>query len=93
MIGRLHNALGRLNLNCRESARLISESNDRELSWPDRLGLRLHLCICGACRAYRHSILILREMMRRSGQIPFSDDSEGLPDAARDRILEKLQRP
>lgn len=84
-------SIKRLSPNCREAARLISEATDHELALCDRLGLRVHLYICGACRNYRRSIRILAELMRATAGKPLPPDGECLPDAARTRIRRKLK--
>jgi hypothetical protein len=68
---------------------------DRELPLLDRVGLRLHLFLCGACRRYRRSIDMLRRLMSAAAETspPSGEDgpSDGLPTAAKERILRKLQ--
>jgi hypothetical protein len=36
------------NINCREATHLVLQSQDKPLSWADRLRLRFHLAICMA---------------------------------------------
>ncbi len=90
---RLLKALDRLNPSCREAVHLMSGAIDQELPRLDRLGLQMHLILCRACRAYRRSILILRSLMRTAGENPPPVDGEGLNDAAKERILQKLRSP
>jgi hypothetical protein len=89
------NAVRRLSPNCREAAHLISEAVDRELPLLDRVGLRLHLYLCGACRRYQRSIDMLRRLMNAAAENspPSGGDGrcDGLPSAAKERILRKLQ--
>lgn len=35
---------------CKEATRLMSLKRDRPLTFQERLSLRLHLAMCGACR-------------------------------------------
>ncbi|MBB3232354.1 zf-HC2 domain-containing protein [Halomonas stenophila] len=35
---------------CKEATRLMSLKRDRSLTFQERLSLRLHLAMCGACR-------------------------------------------
>jgi hypothetical protein len=93
MIKRSLDALRRLSPNCRQAADLISEATDRKLSPVDRLGLLLHLLICRACRAYRHSIRLLGDLMRTAAENPPASDGSGLSDAAKNRIAQKLRDP
>jgi hypothetical protein len=37
-------------LSCKETARLLSQGEDRELAFGERLALRVHLAICDGCR-------------------------------------------
>ncbi|KKM20060.1 hypothetical protein LCGC14_1649340 [marine sediment metagenome] len=50
-------------LSCRETTRLISDGLDRRLSFWQRLGLRLHLVMCGACAAYRRQVTALNKLV------------------------------
>lgn len=52
-------------LNCKQTARLISEGLDRKLSLWQRMNLWLHLAMCGACSAYRRQIHLLNRLVRR----------------------------
>jgi predicted anti-sigma-YlaC factor YlaD len=49
---------------CKEAARLVSESLDREPLFHQRLSLRLHLLMCSLCRRFRRQMLFLREAAR-----------------------------
>jgi hypothetical protein len=37
-------------LSCKETTRLLSQGEDRELAFGERLALRVHLAICSGCR-------------------------------------------
>ena len=50
-------------LSCKEITQLISEGLDRRLSFWQRVGLRLHLMMCGACTAYRRQITALNKLV------------------------------
>jgi len=93
MMKRTLNALRLLSPNCREAASLISDATARRLSPFERIGLKLHLVICRACRAYRHSVRVLAELMRATCEDPTALNGEALPEAAKDRILHKIQGP
>ncbi len=47
-------------LNCKESARLMSQGMDRPLSTRERLGLRFHLLMCSGCRNVRQQMSFIR---------------------------------
>ncbi|MCG6658134.1 zf-HC2 domain-containing protein [Halomonas campisalis] len=34
---------------CRRATELMSQRLDRQLTWPERVSLRFHLAMCGAC--------------------------------------------
>jgi predicted anti-sigma-YlaC factor YlaD len=50
---------------CREVTRLVSQGEDRELSFGERVALRAHLAICRGCRNMRDQMLFLRRATRR----------------------------
>ena len=49
---------------CREVHRLVSEGLDRELSIIERVRMRLHLLVCGACTRFQDQMGLLRRAMR-----------------------------
>ncbi|MDC8757776.1 zf-HC2 domain-containing protein [Janthinobacterium fluminis] len=49
---------------CREVHRLVSEGMDRELSTVERIRMRLHLMVCGACTRFNGQMGLLRRAMR-----------------------------
>ena len=51
-------------LNCRQVARLISQSMDATLPWHRRLGMRIHLLYCVWCRRYAAQLKLLRKAAR-----------------------------
>ena len=56
-------------LNCKQATRLMSQSQDRQLGLRERLGLRLHLLICGGCTNFNKQLDFIRSACRRmSGQ-------------------------
>ncbi len=52
-------------LNCKDTSRLVSESQERHLSWVERIQLRLHLIICGRCRHFSKNLDSLRTALRQ----------------------------
>ena len=73
-------------LSCHEAAQLMSRPRDARLTWRERLGLRLHLLVCQACRRARVQLAFLR----RAAEHADTDTGPTLPDAARRRIAESL---
>ncbi|HLX81181.1 MAG TPA: zf-HC2 domain-containing protein [Burkholderiales bacterium] len=37
-------------LSCKETSRLLSQGEDRQLGFGERIALRVHLAICDGCR-------------------------------------------
>lgn len=46
---------------CAELTQLLSEAQDRELSFADKWATRTHLMICKGCRNYEKQLNFLRE--------------------------------
>jgi predicted anti-sigma-YlaC factor YlaD len=51
-------------LTCKQAAELLSESQDRKLSVPERLTLRMHLAVCQGCRDYGDQLAFMRRAFR-----------------------------
>lgn len=54
-----------MNISCKEASRLVSQSQDRQLSLGEQVALRLHLAICRGCRAFGTQLAFLRRAVRR----------------------------
>ncbi len=52
-------------LSCKDTSTLVSRSMDETLSWRQRLAVRLHLMMCGACRRFVGQMSFLRRAARR----------------------------
>ncbi|MEP7183759.1 MAG: zf-HC2 domain-containing protein [Betaproteobacteria bacterium] len=50
---------------CRDVTRLLSQGEDRSLSWGERIRLRVHLLVCRACSRFEHQMRVLRLAMRQ----------------------------
>ncbi|KUJ84276.1 hypothetical protein AWR36_000775 [Microbulbifer flavimaris] len=50
--------------NCREITQLVSEAQERELGLSERMGLRMHLAMCRACRNFSQQMETLRKICR-----------------------------
>ncbi len=55
-------------LPCRRASELISDAMDRRLSVRERILLRIHLLLCGACRTYRRQLALIRRALRQGNQ-------------------------
>lgn len=76
--------------NCKDMTELLSTSLESRLPLSKRLAMRLHLLICSTCRRYRQHLLFIQKAFLR-----FEQSAEGvkLPEAAKQRIKEKLKNP
>jgi len=77
---------------CREAARLASEAQDRVLPMRQRLALRMHTMMCGACRTYKRQIVFIDSVftLRAKHGKPDIPASVALDAAARERIRARL---
>ncbi|MBI1367136.1 MAG: zf-HC2 domain-containing protein [Planctomycetes bacterium] len=81
-------------LNCKQTARLISEGLDRKLSLRQRMNLWMHLAMCGACSAYRRQIQLINRLVRRRFTEQAADrpeDGPACPSEAKQRITQTLK--
>jgi hypothetical protein len=53
----------KLHINCREATALVLQGEDRQLSWGERLALRVHLAICRACPRFVRQVALMRSAM------------------------------
>jgi hypothetical protein len=61
---------------CKEAAALLVAREDRPLSLPDRVALRLHLAACEACPRFARQLQLMREAFGRWRQ-QAGDDAPG----------------
>jgi hypothetical protein len=59
--------VGRL-ISCKDASRLISQMQDVDLPFGQRLRVRVHLLFCDACTQFERQVRYLREVMRRYTQ-------------------------
>ncbi len=60
------------NRTCREVTTILVAREDRDLSWGDRLALRIHLSICYTCPQFERQMLTMRHSFHRWRQ--YADD-------------------
>ena len=53
-----------VSLTCRQASRLQSQALDRDLRLTERLALRFHMGLCGACRKVSRQMEFLRRAVR-----------------------------
>jgi len=63
-------------LSCKETARLLSQGEDRRLAFGERVALRVHLAICKGCRNVNAQFKFLRLAMKSLAR---DDDQEQQP--------------
>ena len=81
-------------LRCREVAKLVSDSLDRQLPFWQRIGVRVHLLMCKACACYERQLLFLRRASGLLGErLDSSDEPAALamPPPVKERILNSLK--
>lgn len=64
---------------------------DRHLGFFERLGLRIHLLLCGWCRRYGEQLKFLRTAAHQCEKDDQSQPHPKLSLEARERIKQKLQ--
>lgn len=70
-----------LRRSCKEAAALLVAREDRALSLPDTVALRLHLMACKACPQFENQMLTMRQAMAQWRQA--SDESDCKPGSSR----------
>ncbi|MBU2572138.1 MAG: anti-sigma factor [Gammaproteobacteria bacterium] len=79
-------------LTCKEASVLATKAMDGKLTFRERVGLRLHVAMCGLCRRYVRDMKRLRETVRSASQIEFKllPESVTLSRSSRERIKQAL---
>ena len=80
-----------LSLNCKAAVRLQSEALDHQLSFRQRLGLRLHLVLCKWCRRYGKQIAFVRHAAHSHPDEMAKTVPQQLSGEARERLREKIR--
>lgn len=75
---------------CKDVSRLASDDLERELSFRERWGLRLHLWVCRNCRRFLQQLRFLRRASRQALQEQALPGRLTLSGEARDRIKKGL---
>ncbi|HAV63584.1 MAG TPA: hypothetical protein DCY13_14610 [Verrucomicrobiales bacterium] len=85
---RLVYLLNAISPSCRDAVRMLAESRRRPHPFPRRMGLRLHLLLCGFCRRYRTQLERLKALLADEDPAP---NEVRLTPEARQRIKERLR--
>lgn len=51
-------------LNCRQVTRLFSQAQERQLTFAERVGLKMHVMMCKGCRNFGEHMTVLRKITR-----------------------------
>lgn len=60
----------KVELDCKEVSRLISEGLDQDMPAPERARLRYHFVICQTCRTVDEQMKFLRQAVKAMGKEP-----------------------
>jgi hypothetical protein len=80
---------------CKRATELLGDAMNRKLSFGERVSLRFHLFVCGACRRYRQQIEIIRQALKNGsvGDLKAAADHElSLGSEARERIRNAMAK-
>lgn len=55
-------------MNCHKATRLISEAQERELSMPEKMSLKVHLMMCAGCKNFSLQVPFLSKAMKAYAQ-------------------------
>lgn len=75
---------------CKTVCRLQSAALDRQLTFRQRTGVRVHLLLCKWCRRYGKQIRLLRHLARERGDEIYNAAPQELSNEARERIRDKV---
>ena len=87
----LAKAIALLSPTCKEASRLQSQALDRKLSLMQRIGLRMHLLICGWCRRYGKQIGFLHDAAREHPDQFYQLLPHTLSQDAREQMKQRLR--
>lgn len=79
-------------LSCKQASHLLSQSIERRLPLRQRLGLRLHLLMCSACKQFSVQLQLLRQATKRYVQQVENDEKLKLPNDVRKRIAHNMEQ-
>lgn len=50
---------------CYQITRLLSDAQERKLSWKENLTVRVHITMCSGCRNFANQMPVLRQIARQ----------------------------
>jgi hypothetical protein len=83
----------RLLPNCKKIVALASQSLDRDLSWRERITMKLHMITCAAClRFFEQSKFLRRAMSEYYHRCAVDDSDVTISDEARERLKAAMNK-
>lgn len=80
-------------LSCKDTSVMISRSLDRKLTLQERIGVKIHLMVCSACRRMVKQFELIRDISRQYCATEDSGtETRQLSGEAVSRIRERLER-
>ena len=70
-------------MSCRTCCSLVTDAREGALPWTRRLRYRMHLAVCGRCRAY---VASLDEVRAALGRVPRAPPPDALTHALSERL-------
>lgn len=80
----------KLMLTCKQASQIISQSLDGPLSGSDRIKLKFHLFLCGACNRFSRQLRFLSSAVKRIKHDIENNSSIQLPLESKTRIFQKI---
>lgn len=78
-------------LSCKEASLMVSRSLDTKLSWPNRVGITIHLLLCKACRRYKTQLRVLHQALQLRA-LPSRFATHKLDSPAKESIKQVLKK-
>lgn len=78
-------------LTCKNTSRLVSEGQERQLSLKERINLRLHVWMCNNCRRFEKQIVTIQKIMLSEWTQGAPPTNNQLPREAQERIRQTLK--
>ena len=73
-------------MTCREASTLVSSGSLSAATWRERLAVRLHLLMCGSCRAFKRQMDLLGAAARKAGRALDDDAPPDLEARLKDKL-------
>ena len=81
-----------LTLRCEEADRVRAVERSEDLTRAERFGTWAHTSLCRSCRRARRQARALRRVIQEIGDELVDGNVKGLPDSARARILDSIDK-